>query len=297
MRSRARREHLAHLVVLAALVDQLLRAGGVVGRAAPLLGELGGRLEPAVLAPGLRVAVAVGDHLGVDDLRRQLGEARLDLLDERLDHRVTRLAARVEVGAARVSRRRARRSPSRRSRGAPRTARHARPRPHPRVSPGARGSPSPTDAGIALAVCGSVLAGCGQCLVRCSSPRSRLACGRCGAVRRDRVCRAADERRDRQRAELPGRATRATCASSCSRRRRSRVTAGRSSFTGGTLFAPDLIAHGASAAQRDRRQHAVDAGQPVAGQRPGDRRAARSRSRPSPTPAHRPARRPRSTRT
>ena len=66
MRSRARGEHLAHLVVLAALVDQLLRAGRVVGRAAPLLGELGGGLEPAVLAAGLGVAVAVPDHRGVD---------------------------------------------------------------------------------------------------------------------------------------------------------------------------------------------------------------------------------------
>ena len=81
-------QHLAHLGILA-LVEQLLRPGGVVGRAAPLLGELGGALEARVLAPDVGVALAIVDDLGVGHRARELGEARLDLLDERLDHATT----------------------------------------------------------------------------------------------------------------------------------------------------------------------------------------------------------------
>ena len=51
------------LGVLAVLGEQLLGAGGVVVREAPLRGELGGRLELAVGAADLGVALAVGDHL------------------------------------------------------------------------------------------------------------------------------------------------------------------------------------------------------------------------------------------
>ena len=76
-------EHLAQLGVLAALGEQLLRAGGVVLRAAPLLGQLRGGRELVVQAPGLGEALAVPDHLGVRHLRLRLGVARLDLLDER----------------------------------------------------------------------------------------------------------------------------------------------------------------------------------------------------------------------
>ena len=81
-------QHLADLGVLA-LVEQLLRAGGVVGRAAPLLGQLGRALEARVLAPDLGVALAIVDDLGVGHRAPQLGEARFDLLDERLDHATT----------------------------------------------------------------------------------------------------------------------------------------------------------------------------------------------------------------
>ena len=49
-------------------------------------GELRGRLELAVGAADLGVALAVGDHLGVGHLLAELGEARLDLLDELFDH-------------------------------------------------------------------------------------------------------------------------------------------------------------------------------------------------------------------
>lgn len=85
MRARAV-EQLAQLRVVAVLVEQLASAGGVVDRPAPLLGELRRRLELRERAARLRVAVAVGDHVGVRDLARDLGEPRLDLLDELLDH-------------------------------------------------------------------------------------------------------------------------------------------------------------------------------------------------------------------
>ena len=84
MRARARLEHLAQLRVLAVLGQQLLRARGVVLRAPPLLGELGGGRELVEQPPGLRVALPVRDHRGVGHLRLRLGEARLDLVPRAL---------------------------------------------------------------------------------------------------------------------------------------------------------------------------------------------------------------------
>ncbi len=81
-----RAELLAHLRVLAHLREQLLGAGGVVLSQAPLLRELRCGLELAVGATDFGVALPVGDHLGVGHLRAELGEARLDLLDELFDH-------------------------------------------------------------------------------------------------------------------------------------------------------------------------------------------------------------------
>jgi hypothetical protein len=78
---------LAHLGVVA-LGQQLLGAVEVGLRVAPLLGELRGGLEVAVRAPHGRVALAVGDHLGVAHVPLGVAEARLDLLDELLDHRL-----------------------------------------------------------------------------------------------------------------------------------------------------------------------------------------------------------------
>ena len=79
-------QFLAHLGVLAVLGQQLLGAGRVVLGAAPLRGQLGRRLELAVGAADLGVALAVGDHLGVGHLLAELREAALDLLDEVFDH-------------------------------------------------------------------------------------------------------------------------------------------------------------------------------------------------------------------
>ena len=50
-------------------------------RASPCAG-----LQLAVLAPDLGVALPVRDHLGIGHLALQLGEPRLDLLDQLLDH-------------------------------------------------------------------------------------------------------------------------------------------------------------------------------------------------------------------
>ena len=58
-------EHLADLGVVAVLGQQLARARGVVGRAPVLDGEQVGRLELAVRAPDLGVALAVADDRGV----------------------------------------------------------------------------------------------------------------------------------------------------------------------------------------------------------------------------------------
>ena len=80
-------EHLAHLRVVAVLGEQLTRARGVVGHAAPLDGELVRGLELAVGAPDLGVAALVADHLRVRHLPRELREAALDLLHEPLNHR------------------------------------------------------------------------------------------------------------------------------------------------------------------------------------------------------------------
>ena len=52
----------------------------------PPLGELGRRGELGEEAPGLGVALAVPDHLGIRHLRLRLLEPGLDLLDELLDH-------------------------------------------------------------------------------------------------------------------------------------------------------------------------------------------------------------------
>ena len=83
----------AQLGVLAALVEQLLRALGVRAREPPLLRELGGGRELVEQAAGVGVALAVPDHLGVRHLRLRVGEARLDLLDERLRSRRASLRA------------------------------------------------------------------------------------------------------------------------------------------------------------------------------------------------------------
>jgi hypothetical protein len=80
------RELVAQLGVLAELGEQLLRAARVVPGAPPSAGELGRGLELAVGTADLGVALAVGDDLGVGHLLAQLGEARLDLLDEVFDH-------------------------------------------------------------------------------------------------------------------------------------------------------------------------------------------------------------------
>jgi hypothetical protein len=78
-------ELLPHLGILA-LGEQLLGALGVGRGEPPRLGQLGGRLELAVLAARVGVALAVPDHLGVRHLRLYVREAGLDLLDQRLDH-------------------------------------------------------------------------------------------------------------------------------------------------------------------------------------------------------------------
>ena len=76
----------AHLGVLAALVEHLLRALGVRARQPPLLRELRGGRELVEQPAGVGVALAVRDHLGVRHLRLHVGVARLDLLDESFDH-------------------------------------------------------------------------------------------------------------------------------------------------------------------------------------------------------------------
>src|SRR4051794_39566821 len=78
-------EHLPHLGVVGALVEELLGAGGVVGGTPPLLGEPRRRLEIAVGAPGLGQAAAVPDHVGVGHVLLGLRVAGLDLVDELLD--------------------------------------------------------------------------------------------------------------------------------------------------------------------------------------------------------------------
>jgi hypothetical protein len=94
-------QQLAQLGVVAVLGEELLRTGRVVGRAAPLLGQLGGGLEPVVLAPDLGEPAAIGDDLGVGHRARQLGEAGLDLVDERLDHCVRGYRRRGAIGCQR----------------------------------------------------------------------------------------------------------------------------------------------------------------------------------------------------
>ena len=80
-------DDLPQLRVVPVLGEQLARPFEVVlqrprTRAASALRGL----QLAVLAPDLGVALAVADHLRVGHLPLELGEARLDLLDQRLDH-------------------------------------------------------------------------------------------------------------------------------------------------------------------------------------------------------------------
>ena len=118
----------AHLGVLAALVEHLLRALGVGDGEAPLLGQLGGGGQLVEGAAGVGVALPVRDHLGIRHLRLRLGEARLDLVDQGLDHRVpdSRRLPRQRLRLRCGPRRRPRAGP--RSRARPR-ARRSRPRP------------------------------------------------------------------------------------------------------------------------------------------------------------------------
>ena len=83
----------AQLGVVAALGEHLPRALGVGLRMPPLLGELGRGGQLVEEASGLRVALAVPDHLGIRHLRLRLLEPGLDLLDERLDHPIECMAA------------------------------------------------------------------------------------------------------------------------------------------------------------------------------------------------------------
>src|SRR6185437_1967864 len=92
-------ELLAHPRLLPHLLDQLLGAGRVVLRAPPFRGQLRRRLELAIGAADLGVALAVGDHLGVGHLLAELGEAALDLRDEVFDHGVPSVPA-PQAGAA-----------------------------------------------------------------------------------------------------------------------------------------------------------------------------------------------------
>src|SRR3954452_23960455 len=94
------REHLARLGVLG-LGQELARAGGVVGRAAPLGRERARGPERAGLAPDLGVAPAVADHPGIAHEALELGPARLDLLHELLDHRDGRVGSRPWRGSSR----------------------------------------------------------------------------------------------------------------------------------------------------------------------------------------------------
>jgi hypothetical protein len=80
------REHLAQLGVVAVLGHHLPRTLGVRVAVAPLERQRVGGLEGAVRPPHLGVAVAIGDHLGVRHLLRELREALLDLVHELLDH-------------------------------------------------------------------------------------------------------------------------------------------------------------------------------------------------------------------
>jgi hypothetical protein len=74
------------LGILAVLGQELARALQVARKRA-VLGREGMRLpEIAVRAADLRIALAVGDHLGVGHLPLELGMTLLDLLDEPLDH-------------------------------------------------------------------------------------------------------------------------------------------------------------------------------------------------------------------
>ena len=78
-------DDLPQLRVLA-LLEQLAGALEVVLQGPVLGGQRLRRLQLAVLAPDLGIALAIPDHRGVGHFPLQLGEARLDLLDQRVDH-------------------------------------------------------------------------------------------------------------------------------------------------------------------------------------------------------------------
>ena len=87
------------LLVLAVLGEQLLRPLEVAAQLPPRRDQLVRRLELAVLAPDLGVALAVGDHLGIRHLPLELGEPLLDLFGQLLDH-VAEATGGVGVGWA-----------------------------------------------------------------------------------------------------------------------------------------------------------------------------------------------------
>src|ERR1019366_643219 len=82
-------QHLAQLLVIGPVGQQLLRAGGVILRVPPFDRQPGRGLQLAVRATDLGVALAIGDHRGIDHLACELGEALLDLRDQRADHATT----------------------------------------------------------------------------------------------------------------------------------------------------------------------------------------------------------------
>ena len=236
--------------------------------------------------------------------RSKLGEARLDLLDERLDHRVPRLAA--PCGRVRV--RWARRAWSRRrgatiafqaiARSCPDGAPRAPGTPHASASTRRRRAakspsrPSPDTFGargsVARGFEGS--AGCVLAAAVAATP-----CGRRGSVRRDRVSRAADERRGRQRAQLPGRARGRHALRAVPVVDASPATAGPS-CSPPARSSPRPSAHprfGAAARSASTRRATPVSQSPVSWI--GDGVDARSRSRPSPTQPRPACARPRST--
>ena len=79
-------DHLQQLRVVAVLGQQLPRPLEIVLQLAVLDRQRLRRLQLAVLAADVGVALAVPDHRGIRHLRLELGEARLDLLDQGIDH-------------------------------------------------------------------------------------------------------------------------------------------------------------------------------------------------------------------
>jgi hypothetical protein len=79
-------DQLRELRVLAVFGKQLAGALEVVLERPVARRQRLRRLQLAVLAPDVRVALALADHRRVGHLRLELGEARLDLFDQRIDH-------------------------------------------------------------------------------------------------------------------------------------------------------------------------------------------------------------------